>query len=64
MRKKLTLNRETLRHLSLPSLRGVAGGDTEPSWSNDVSRCYSGQVTCNCSQDCANTNNSFCDCAM
>jgi len=61
MKKKLVLHRETLQRLSPPTLKGVAGGT---SWSNDVSRCYSGNVTCGCSQGCGNTENSFCDCAM
>jgi len=56
--KKLVLHRETLRQLSTASLRAVDGGTTA-----EVSRCFSYWVTCGCSQQqCANTENSFCEC--
>jgi hypothetical protein len=59
MRKKLTLHKETLRHLSLQNLKHAAGGTTV-----EVSRCFSYWITCGCSQgECANTNNSICECA-
>ena len=61
MKKKLELHRETLRHLSPAILKEVAGGT---SWSNDVSRCFSGNYTCECSQGCYNTEEfSLCICA-
>jgi|tagenome__1003787_1003787.scaffolds.fasta_scaffold18702816_2 hypothetical protein len=59
--KKLTLQRETLRSLAPTELKGAAGAT---SWSNDVSRCYSGNYTCQCSNGCYNTDEfSLCVCA-
>jgi hypothetical protein len=65
MKKKLVLRRETLQPLSPLSIKGVAGGsEPGPSWSNDVSRCYSGNYTCQCSNGCYNTDEfSLCICA-
>jgi hypothetical protein len=62
MKKKMKLHKETLRQLSPASLIGVAGAT---SWSNDVSRCYSGNYTCECSNGCYNTEEfSHCVCEM
>lgn len=60
MKKKLTLNRETLRLLSNANLRNANGGTTA-----EVSRCFSYWVSCGCSGEaCANTENSQCECTM
>lgn len=60
--KKLILQRETLRSLAPGALKEAAGAT---SWSNDVSRCYSGNYTCDCSNGCYDTEEfSACICAQ
>ena len=66
-KKKFALRRETLRHLSLPNLRAVLGGEGDTAiTSNEYSRCYGGGVTrvdCGHTDQCATDEFSFCVCA-
>ena len=58
LKKKITLNRETLRHLSNSSLRPVVGGGTSLTYCDELF-CFSGVPL-----HCAGTDEfSWCVCA-
>jgi hypothetical protein len=49
---KLTLHRETLRHLVTPELRNVAGGAFAALREDDSQSIQSGETFCWCSKTC------------